>query len=113
MKKRIVSVLLVLLLLVSAAACGKQPATETQQSETKQSETQEPEINAAQAYLDKVDVDYSYNLALKMEEIRGNEKLGYRTAGSEAELATGDMLKAELERIGLQNVTTDAFTLDT
>ena len=38
MKKRIVSVLLVLFLLVSATACDKQPATETQQ----------PEINATQ-----------------------------------------------------------------
>ena len=112
MKKRIVSVLLVLLLLVSAAACGKQPATETQQPETQQAETQEPERSAAQAYLDQVDVDYAYNLTLKMGEIRSNEKLGYRTAGSEAELATGDMLKAEMERIGLQNVTKDAFTLD-
>lgn len=108
MKKRIVSVLLVMLLLVSAAACGKQPATETQQAET-----QEPEISAAQAYLDQVDVDYAYNLTLKMGQIRSNEKLGYRTAGSEAERATGDMLKAEMERIGLQNVTKDAFALDT
>lgn len=113
MKKRIVSVLLVLLLLVSAAACGKQPATETQQPETQQAETQEPERSAAQAYLDQVDVDYAYNLTLKMGQIRSNEKLGYRTAGSEAERATGDMLKAEMERIGLQNVTKDAFTLDT
>ena len=112
MKKRIVSVLLVLLLLVSAA-CGKQPATETQQPETQQAETQEPERSAAQAYLDQVDVDYAYNLTLKMGQIRSNEKLGYRTAGSEAERATGDMLKAEMERIGLQNVTKDAFTLDT
>ena len=113
MEKRIVSVLLALLLLVSAAACGKQPATETQQPETQQAETQEPERSAAQAYLDQVDVDYSYNLTLKMGQIRSNEKLGYRTAGSEAERTTGDMLKAEMERIGLQNVTKDAFTLDT
>ena len=81
---------------MSATACAKQPDTD-----------------ATQAYLSKVDVDYSYNLALKLEEIRSNEKLGYRTAGSEAELATGDMLKEEMERIGLQDVTKDAFTLDT
>ena len=96
MKKRIVSMLLAVFLLVSATACAKQPDTD-----------------ATQAYLSKVDVDYSYNLALKLEEIRSNEKLGYRTAGSEAELATGDMLKEEMERIGLQDVTKDAFTLDT
>lgn len=96
MKMRIVSMLLAVFLLVSATACAKQPDTD-----------------ATQAYLSKVDVDYSYNLALKLEEIRSNEKLGYRTAGSEAELATGDMLKEEMERIGLQDVTKDAFTLDT
>lgn len=96
MKKRIVSMLLAVFLLVSATACAKQP-----------------DMDATQAYLSKVDVDYSYNLALKLEEIRSNEKLGYRTAGSEAELATGDMLKEEMERIGLQDVTKDAFTLDT
>ncbi len=96
MKKRIVSMLLAVFLLVSATACAKQPDTD-----------------ATQAYLSKVDVDYSYNLALKLEEIRSNEKLGYRTAGSEAELATGDMLNEEMERIGLQDVTKDAFTLDT
>ena len=88
----------------------------TQQAEQVQSTTQTANISleaAQQAYLEKVDVDYSYNLALKLEDIRSNEKLGYRTAGSEAELATGDLLKAEMERIGLQNVTKDEFTLDT
>ena len=96
MKKRIVSALLAGFLLVSATACGKQPVADP-----------------TQAYLDTVDVDYAYDLALKLEDIRSNETLGYRTAGSDAELATGDMLKAEMERIGLQNVTKDAFTLDT
>lgn len=77
-------------------------------------ETSSITLKAAQeSFLEHVDIDYSYDLALRMEEIRSNEILGYRTAGSEAELATGDMLKAEMERIGLQNVTKDAFTLDT
>ena len=103
MKKRIVSMLLAVFLLVSATACaGKSDG-----------ESSEGTASAVQAYLDKVDVDYSYELALKLEEERSNEKLGYRTAGSDAELATGDMLKAEMERIGLQNVTKDEFTLDT
>ena len=103
MKKRIVSALLAGFLLVSATACGKQTAADTAQ----------PQADHTQAYLDTVDVDYAYDLALKLEGIRSNETLGYRTAGSDAELATGDMLKAEMERIGLQNVTKDAFTLDT
>jgi hypothetical protein len=102
MKKRIVSALLAGFLLVSATACGKQPAADAAQ----------PQADPTQAYLDTVDVDYAYDLALKLEDIRSNETLGYRTAGSDAELATGDMLKAEMERIGLQNVTKDAFTLE-
>ena len=102
MKKRIVSALLAGFLLVSATACGKQTAADAAQ----------PGTDPTQAYLDTVDVDYAYELALKLEDIRSNETLGYRTAGSDAELATGDMLKAEMERIGLQNVTKDAFTLD-
>ena len=103
MKKRIVSMLLAVFLLVSATACAGKVAEESG----------EGTADAVQAYLDKVDVDYSYDLALKLEEERSNEKLGYRTAGSDAELATGDMLKAEMERIGLKNVTKDEFTLDT
>lgn len=69
--------------------------------------------NAQQAYLEHVDIGYSYDLALGLEDIRSNDALGYRTAGSQAELDTGDMLKAQMEAIGLQNVTKDAFTLDT
>lgn len=69
--------------------------------------------NAQQAYLEHVDIGYSYDLALGLEDIRSNDVLGYRTAGSQAELDTGDMLKAQMEAIGLQNVTKDAFTLDT
>lgn len=69
--------------------------------------------NAQRAYLEHVDIGYSYDLALGLEDIRSNDTLGYRTAGSQAELDTGDMLKAQMEAIGLQNVTKDAFTLDT
>ena len=91
------------------SACGQQP--DTPQSTP---EAERVTLEAAQqAYLEKVDVDYAYHLALQLEDIRSNENLGYRTAGSEAEPATGDMLKAEMESIGLQNVTKDEFTLDT
>ena len=64
------------------------------------------------AYLSSVNVDYGYQLALSMEEIRDNAVLGYRTAGSPAEFETGEMLKKEMESIGLLNVTKGAFTLD-
>lgn len=101
------SLMLAVALLLSA--CGQQ-----QDKAQSTLETENITLEAAQqAYLEKVDVDYSYNLALRLEDIRSNENLGYRTAGSEAELATGDILKAEMESIGLQNVTKDEFTLDT
>lgn len=67
---------------------------------------------AQEAYLSKVDVDYSYDLAIQMEDISSNEQLGYRTAGSNAEFETGEMLKQEMEKIGLSNVSKDEFTLD-
>ena len=57
MKKRIVSALLAGFLLVSATACGKQPAADAAQ----------PVADPTQAYLDTVDVDYAYyELALKL-----------------------------------------------
>ena len=49
MKKRIVSALLAGFLLVSATACGKQPAADAAQ----------PVADPTQAYLDTVDVDYA------------------------------------------------------
>lgn len=67
---------------------------------------------AQQNYLEKVDVDYAYNFALSLEENKDNQNLGYRTAGSSAEFANGELIKQEMEAIGLQNVTKDEFTLD-
>lgn len=64
-------------------------------------------------FLSKVDVDYAYDISVKLSEIKDNEALGYRTAGSKAELLTGDMLKNEMETIGLKNVVKDEITLDT
>ena len=69
--------------------------------------------SAQEAFLGKVDVDYAHDLALRIIEIRDNEKLGYRTAGSPGELAAGDLLASEMEVIGLTSVTKDPFTLDT
>lgn len=64
------------------------------------------------AYLQAVDVDYSYRLAKKMETFRTNEVLGFRTAGSRAEIATGRMLAAEMEAAGLQDIHMDEITVD-
>ncbi|MER2072156.1 MAG: M28 family peptidase, partial [Psychrobacillus sp.] len=64
-------------------------------------------------YLSSVDVDYAYEFTKSLEEFKTNEKLGYRTAGSEAELKTGEKIGQEMEKIGLTEVTKDEFTLDT
>lgn len=68
---------------------------------------------AQQAFLDKIDPAYGLGLIERLLEIRSNEDLGYRTAGSAAELAAGDLLAAEMRDIGLQDVTKDRITLDT
>ena len=59
-----------------------------------------------------LDITYSYQLAKQMETHKTNPVLGFRTAGSDAEHKTGDFLYEEMKRIGLQNVTKDAFWLD-
>ena len=69
--------------------------------------------DAQKAYLSHIDIAYSYQLAKQMERFRTNPVLGYRTAGSQAEYETGEMLLAEMQRIGLSDVHKDAFTLDT
>ena len=66
----------------------------------------------AQRYLEKLDIGYSYRLAKRMEEHCTNPVLGYRTAGSPAEIATGDMLAAEMKKIGFSKVWKDAITVD-
>lgn len=68
-------------------------------------ETQKKLLNA-------LDIDYSYHLAKKMEQFRTNPELGYRTAGSQAEFQTGEMLKEEMKRIGLSEITKDPVTVD-
>ena len=66
----------------------------------------------AQRYLEKLDIGYSYRLAKRMEEHCTNPVLGYRTAGSPAEIATGDMLASEMKKIGFSKVWKDAVTVD-
>ncbi len=64
-------------------------------------------------YLSKVDVDYSFNFAKSLEEFKSNEKLGYRTSGSQAEIETGNRIFEEMKNIGLEEVTQDEITVDT
>ena len=64
-------------------------------------------------YLSAVDVDYAFEFTKSLEEFKTNEKLGYRTAGSDAELKTGEKIAEEMKKIGLTEVTKDEFTVDT
>ena len=69
-------------------------------------------LNIEDSCISCIDTDWSYQLAKCMEKEKTNPVLGYRTAGSVAETATGDMLYKEMKSIGLTDVTKDTFTLD-
>ena len=69
-------------------------------------------MNLQESILKNLDIDYSYRLAKRMEQFRTNPVLGYRPAGSRAEFETGEMLKQEMEAIGLSDVRKDAVKVD-
>ena len=69
-------------------------------------------MNLQTSILKNLDIDYSYYLAKRMEQFRTNPILGYRPAGSRAEFETGEMLKQEMEAIGLSDVRKDAIKVD-
>ena len=69
-------------------------------------------MNLQTSILKNLDIDYSYHLAKRMEQFRSNPVLGYRPAGSRAEFETGEMLKQEMEAIGLFDVRKDAIKVD-
>ncbi len=75
-------------------------------------DTERMKRKPAEEYCRKLDIGYSYRLARRMEEYRCNESLGYRTAGSQAEYETGEMLYEEMKRIGLQDVRKDRIKTD-
>lgn len=62
--------------------------------------------------LSNLDIDYSFKIAKSLTKFRTNKELGYRTAGSSAEIAAGNMLYEEFKKLGLKNVSKDEFTVD-
>lgn len=105
--------------LVFAGCSGKPETVEKEVMEQETENIQEAEFSdmipleqAQKNFLDSVSIEYSYDIANKLAEIKSNPNLGYRTAGSKAEFEAGELLKKEMENIGLE-VTKDAFTLDT
>lgn len=101
MKKSLSLVIVLLLGTVLLAGCSKDDSN-VSTTETVNSD-----------YLSKVDVDYSFNFAKSLEEFKSNEKLGYRTSGSQAEIETGNKIFEEMKSIGLEEVTQDEITVDT
>lgn len=63
-------------------------------------------------FVDSLDIEYSYELARKMEQFKSNPVLGYRTAGSRAEFETGEMLFREMKALGLSQVCKDRVKVD-
>ena len=66
------------------------------------------------AYLEKIDMEYAYDLAVKMaydKEYWDND-LGWRSSGSDAEHRAADFLVEEMKRIGLQDVEKVATKVD-
>ena len=69
-------------------------------------------MNMQEEILKNLDVEYSRDLAKRMEAFASNSALGFRTAGSRAEFETGEMLRKEMEENGLQKVEKDAVRVD-
>lgn len=105
-RKRILSLGLVLILVLGAfAGCGSNEEVSVWDQEA---------LAQRDAYLEKVDHQYAYDLALELtnnENFRSSS-LGSRTAGSDAEHAAADFLAEEMKAIGLQNVEKVAVDVD-
>lgn len=69
----------------------------------------ETEEEIIQRCISHLDTDYSCRLAKQMEREKTNPVLGFRTAGSHAEKATGDFLYEEMRSIGLTDVQKEEF----
>ena len=97
-KKRIVSIIAVMMLVVMTfAGCGnKAPQIESDLSMA----------DEVQAFTDAIDAQYAYDLAYELAYNMdwADNELGWRTAGSDAEHRTADFLMEEMEKIGLQDV---------
>lgn len=59
-----------------------------------------------------IDIHYAYEFAKKLETYKCNTKLGFRTAGSRAEILTGQLIYKEMQQIGLEHITKDEITVD-
>ncbi|MGI6765607.1 MAG: M28 family peptidase [Lentihominibacter sp.] len=97
MKKLKLSFMILLSIMIVSvfSACGE--------AEPESSLSMAPEVKA---YTEALDMDYAYDIAyeLSYNEDLADNKLGWRTAGSDAEHRTADWIEAEMKKIGLQDV---------
>ena len=94
---------------MTLGACAPKESTDVKEEVVPEKDL----VDVNEDYLSAVDVDYAFEFTKSLEEFKTNEKLGYRTAGSVAELKTGEKIAEEMKKIGLTEVTKDEFTLDT
>lgn len=108
MKKKLLALFLALTLVFCTAACGSPENTQPPVVP----EATEGDADLA-AYIRCVDAGYSYDLMKTLIGFQTNEDLGFRTAGSSAELEAADFLESEMKAIGLENVYKEPITVDT
>ncbi len=96
--KKIVSLFLALMMILSAASFVS--AEET--------------TDAVAAYLNAMDVNYAYELAVKLSTDKSmhDNSMGFRTAGSDAEHRAAEFIAEEMRAIGLQDVELIPVTVD-
>ncbi|MDR2658173.1 MAG: M20/M25/M40 family metallo-hydrolase [Oscillospiraceae bacterium] len=94
-------VIVAALLTLSACALADAPVTPIDAQST-----------VLSAFADKIDVEYAKSALENIRAFGNNPDLGFRNAGSAAELETGDYIAAEMERFGF-TVTKEPVELDT
>lgn len=106
---------LVLSMVIGTTLAGCTPKEET--TEVKEEKVEDVKtvslLDDKENYLSVVDVEYAFEFAKSLEQFKTNEKLGFRTAGSAAEIETGEHIGEEMKKIGLVEVTKDEFKVDT
>ncbi|MGG0644107.1 M28 family peptidase [Sporosarcina gallistercoris] len=112
MKKIVSCLTLSMLVGMSLVACAPTEETPEVKEESVEDGKTAPVTDGKEQYLSAVDVEYAFDFTKGLEEYKTNEKLGYRTAGSEAERKTGEKIGEEMKAIGLVEVTKDKFKVD-
>lgn len=98
MKLKYLSIVLVLCLIITSfSACSPKKEVNAYDEEA---------MSMRDAFIEKVDPEYAYNIALELSENEDfrSSSLGTRTAGSDAEHAAADYLMKEMKALGLDEV---------